>query len=320
MMRMNDEIFEDLVLAEASAWLARLQGSSRTAAAEAAFKAWLAEDVVHARAFARVTETWDIIPGAAQLDTVRATAKTRSRRRVLEALAACLLLAAIGGGVILYELRDPVYQTMVGGRQTVMLEDGTRITLNTDTRLTVAYTKTERRIVLSHGEATFKDTEDPQRPFIVQAGDRKVLALGTAFDVRSDPRLLQVTLMEGQVEVSPVGPGQVGARVDEKAVLSPGERMTVRPGGEQTLDRPNLEEITAWQRGQVMFDNATLAEVMAELNRYGNTHVRLDDPALAQLRVSGVFTTRDPIEAARAVARLHSLNIVSSGQGLVITR
>jgi Fe2+-dicitrate sensor, membrane component len=196
-MRTDHEIFEDLVLAEASAWLARLQGSSRTAAAEAAFKAWVAEDVVHARAFARVTETWDIIPGAAQLNNVQAIARTRPRRRVLEALAACLLLAAIGGGVTLYKLRDPVYQTMVGGQQTVMLDDGTRITLNTDTRLTVAYSKTERRIVLNHGEAIFKDTENPHRPFIVQAGDRRVRALGTAFDVRSDPRLLEVTLMEG---------------------------------------------------------------------------------------------------------------------------
>lgn len=319
-MRTDHEIFEDLVLAEASAWLARLQGSSRTTAAEAAFKAWVAEDVVHARAFARVTETWDIIPGAAQLNASQAMVKTRSRRRVLQALAACLLLAVIGGGVTMYELRDPVYQTLVGGQQTVMLDDGTRITLNTDTRLTVAYTRTERRIVLSHGEAIFKDTEDPQRPFVVQAGDRKVRALGTAFDVRSDPRLLEVTLMEGRVEVSPVGSGQADARADETAVLSPGERMTVRSNGEQTLDHPNLEQITAWQRGEVMFDNANLVEVTTELNRYGKTHVRLDDPALAPLRVSGVFTTRDPVEAARAIAKLHNLNVVSSGQSVVITR
>lgn len=319
-MRTDHEIFEDLVLAEASAWLARLQGSSRTAAAEAAFKAWVAEDVVHARAFARVTETWEIIPGAAQLNTARTSARTRSRRRVLQVLAACLLLAMIGGGVTLYELRDPVYQTLVGGQQTVMLDDGTRITLNTDTRLTVAYTRTERRIVLSRGEAIFKDTEDPQRPFVVQAGDRKVRALGTAFDVRSDSRLLEVTLMEGRVEVSSVGFGRPDARADETTVLSPGERMTVRSNGGQTLDRPNLDAITAWQRGETMFDNATLAEVMVELNRYGKTHVRLDDPTLAQLRVSGVFTTRDPVEAARAIAKLHNLNIVSSGQSVVITR
>jgi transmembrane sensor len=318
-MRTNHEIFEDLVLAEASAWLVRLQGPSRTAAADAAFKAWLAEDTAHARAFARVTETWDIIPGAAEPSAAQAAVRVRPRRRVLKALAACLLLAVVGGGVALYAWRNPVYQTAVGGQQTVTLGDGTRITLNTDTRLTVIYSKAERRILLNHGEAVFDDTPDSRRPFIVQAGDRVISALGTTFDVRNDPHFLEVTLIDGKVKVDPVASGQAGAEQGETTVLSPGERMTVRPGAEPTVDRPNLEEVTAWQRGEMMFDDATLAKVVAELNRYGNTHVLLGNPALAQLRVSGVFVTRDPVEAAKAIAKLHDLNIVRSGQSVLIT-
>ncbi|MEW9570262.1 FecR domain-containing protein [Rhodanobacter sp. Si-c] len=318
-MRTNHEIFEDLVLAEASAWLVRLQSPSRTAAADAAFRAWLAEDVTHARAFARVTETWDIIPGAAQLATVPALARTRPRRRMLAAVAACLLLALVGGGITFYALRNPVYQTAVGGQQTVTLDDGTRITLNTDTRLTVAYSKTERRILLDRGEAIFDDTEDSRRPFIVQAGDRAISALGTTFDVRNDPHVFEVTLIDGKVKVGPAASGQADTQHGE-TVLSPGERVILRPGGEQTVDRPNLEEITAWQRGELIFDDATLGKVVSELNRYGNTHVFLGNPALAQLRVSGVFVTRDPVEAANAIARLHNLNVMRSGQGVVITQ
>jgi transmembrane sensor len=320
MMGTNHDISEDLVLAEASAWLARLQGPSRTAAADAAFKAWLAEDATHARAFGRVTETWDIIPGAARLGATQVATKARPRRRVGMALAACLVLATITGGITLYELRSPVYQTEVGGQQTVMLSDGSRITLNTDSKLTVAYSKTERRIVLDHGEAIFDDVKDARRPFIVQTGGGRIRALGTVFDVRSDPSLLEVTLMQGQVEVSPANAGQAAVQQGGATVLSPGERMTLRPGGEHTVDHPNIQAITAWQHGEAMFDNATLAEVMAELNRYGNTHIRLDDPALAQLRVSGVFTTRDPAEVAEAIAKLHNLNVVKSGQSIVITR
>jgi transmembrane sensor len=313
----NHEIFEDLVLAEASAWLVRLQGSPRTAATDAAFKAWLAEDAGHARAFARITETWDIIPGAAQLDAAAPVARPRPRRRMLEAMAACLLLAAIGGAMLLHGLREPMYQTGVGEQQTVTLSDGTRMTLNTDTQLKVAYSKTERRIFLLHGEAIFNDTENSRRPFIVQAGDRTIFALGTTFDVRSDPRFLEVTLIEGRVRVSPVDADKADAQA---TVLSPGERLTWRSGSEQTVDHPDLKGITAWQRGEVMFDNASLADVMTELNRYGHAQIRVSDPQLAQMRVSGVFTTRDPVEVATAIAKLHDLHVVRSGQSIVITR
>jgi transmembrane sensor len=320
MMRTNHEIFEDLVLAEASAWLVRLQSPSRTAAAEVAFRAWLAEDVTHARAFARVTETWDIVPGAALSMAAPVAARARPRRRMLLAAAACLLLAVLAGGIRFHALRNPMYQTAVGEQQIVTLDDGTRITLNTDTRLTVAYSKTERRILLHRGEAIFDDTQDTRRPFIVQAGARAIAALGTTFDVRNDPQSLEVTLIDGKVEVSPAASGQTAAQHGETTVLSPGERVTLRAGGEQTVDRPNLEQITAWQRGELIFDDATLEKVVSELNRYGSIRVSLGNPALARLRVSGVFVTRDPVEAVQAIARLHKLNVVRSGQGVVIAQ
>jgi transmembrane sensor len=319
-MRTNHEIFEDLVLAEASAWLIRLQSPSRSAAADVAFRAWLAEDVMHARAFARVTETWDIIPGAAQSVVTPVAARARPRRRLLVAAAACLLLAVAGGGITFHALRSPVYQTAVGEQQTVTLNDGTHITLNTDTRLTVAYNKAERRILLDRGEAIFDDTQDARRPFIVQAGDRAIAALGTTFDVRNDPHSLEVTLIDGKVEVSPAASGQTAVQHGETTVLSPGERVILHASGEQTVDRPNLEQITAWQRGELIFDDATLDKVVSELNRYGSTRVSLSSPALAHLRVSGVFVTRDPVEAAEAVARLHNLSVVRSGQGVVIAQ
>lgn len=315
-MRANHEIFENLVLAEASAWLTRLQRSSRTAAVDAAFKAWLAEDVSHARAFARVTETWDIIPGAARLNTVAA----RPPRRMLAAVAACLLLAVVVGGFTWRELRNPVYQTRAGEQRTVILKDGTRMTLNTDTRLAVDYSKAERRILLSHGEVIFDDVANPRRPFIVQAGDKEVRALGTVFDVHSNPRFFAVTLVSGLVEVAPTDRGRGQMQPGKATLLSPGERLTLHPDGHQTLDHPSIEEITAWERGEAMFDNATLADVIAELNRYGNTHIGLGDPALAQLRISGVFTTQDPVEAARAIAKLHHLNVVRTGESVVIAR
>jgi transmembrane sensor len=322
-MRTQPEIFEDLVLAEASAWLARLQGPGRTDAAEAAFKTWLAEDAAHARAFARVTDIWDIIPGAARFSgasTATHARRPRPRQRLWLAAAACFAcLSVVGGGTWLY-LRDPVYRTAIGEQRTVALIDGTYISLNTDTALTVSYRQAERRIHLEHGEAMFDVSRNPQRPFFVQVGNEQVRALGTVFDVRSEKDGLAVFLLKGRVEVSPHPVAPSSIQLAQATVLSPGDRITLNSSGGQTLDRPNIAEMTAWRQGEVMFDNATLSDAIAELDRYGVTHVELGDPALASLRVSGVFAVRNPGEFASTVAELHELKVVRSGDRTIIER
>jgi transmembrane sensor len=318
---MQPEIFEDLVLAEASAWLTRLQGAERTEAAEAAFKAWLAEDAAHARAFARVTDTWDIIPGAARLATPRPLPRIRrSHQRPWMVAAACIACAlAAGGGAWMY-LRDPVYRTAVGEQRTMTLSDGTSITLNTDTVLTVSYRKDERRIHLERGEAFFDDVTNPSRPFIVQVGDRQVRALGTVFDVRRNADSLAILLIEGGVEVSQSQGASPDASPPQPTTLAPGERLTLDAHGGKVLDRPRPAEITAWSKGQLMFDNATLAQAIAEFDRYGGTPIELGDPALASLGVSGVFAIRDPSEFAGAVAQLHGLKVVRANGKVLIER
>lgn len=320
-MHMQPETFEDLVLAEAAAWLTRLQGAERTEAAEAAFKAWLAEDAAHARAFARVTDTWDIIPGAATLAAEASVPRARRpRQRTWLAAAACLAGVLIAGTGTWMYLRDPVYRTAVGEQRTVTLSDGTSIMLNTDTELTVSYRKTERLIKLERGEAYFDDVTNPNRPFVVQVGDRQVRALGTVFDVRRNVDSLAVLLVAGGVEVSQRQDAASDARPAQAVVLSPGERLTLDDQGGKVLDRPKPAEITAWSKGQLMFDNATLGDAITEFDRYGGTPVELGDPALASLGVSGVFAIRDPGEFAGAVAQLHGLKVVRSNGKVLIER
>jgi transmembrane sensor len=316
------DVINELTLAEASAWLTRLQESGRTAATEAAFKEWLAASPAHARAFTRVNDVWELIAGAAEPGhRPRAVRRDRAharRRTAWVAISACaaLLLAVVG---IVYRLpEDRTYQTVVGAQQTVVLDDATRVTLNTDTRLVVAYRKNERRILLEHGEALFEVAKNPQRPFIVQSAGEQVVALGTTFDVRSDASLLAVTLIEGKVQVGrrDTTPGQS----EPPAMLAPGERLTIRADGARVLDRPKIDGTLAWQRGQAYFDDVTLADAVAELNRYDNARIRLADPSLAVLRVSGVFSTRDPGQFASAVASLHQLRAVHDGTSIVLAR
>jgi len=112
------------------------------------------------------------------------------------AAAACIALLMVVVGFAWLKLRDPIYRTAIGEQQTVTLNDGTRITLNTDTQLVVSYRQTERHIRLDHGEAMFEVAKQPQRPFIVQVGDQQVRALGITFIVRRDADRDAVVLIE----------------------------------------------------------------------------------------------------------------------------
>lgn len=322
MMRNFSDIAEDTHLAEASAWLSRLQGPNRSAAVEAAFKAWLAESPTHARAYARVADIWDIIPGAAGLNRRVQAAALRSPRRAhrparLAAAAACVLVLVAGLGW--WQLHVPIYQTAIGEVKLVTLADGTRLTLNTDTRLAVDFDSHQRLVRLERGEAIFEDVNDPRRPFIVQAKGHQVRALGTTFQVRIDRENLAVMLMDGKVAVS-----RDATRDDSgnpaPTILAPGERLVLRSDGHATVDHPSLEALTAWQRGEVVFDNVTMARAIDEINRYGGMHVRLGDPALAQMRVSGVFSVHDPLEFAHALAKLQHLQVTQSGRDITIWR
>jgi transmembrane sensor len=321
-MSRDNEIIAEVTLAEAAAWLTRLQAADRTAATEAAFQDWLSEPA-HERAFARATDAWEIIPGAARFGEAFAEAKDgegrgRGARRAAMALAASVALVVAVGGIGGWLARDPVYATRPGEQQVFTLSDGSRVALNTGSHLVVDFTKAERRVRLERGEAMFEVTRNPDRPFIVQAGEERVRVLGTTFTVRNDGRKVAVVLVEGRVEVTRETPRQ--PRPVPVAVLAPGERLTVRADAGAAIDHPRVEAVTAWRRGEVMFDETPLLDAAAELNRYGGTQVQVGDPTLAALRLSGVFQTHDPAEFARVAAELYDLHADREGDRIVLRR
>lgn len=297
--------------AEAAAWLARLHGPYRSVETDAALKAWLRADMAHQDAFERATEIWEMIPGTAPESGSVSVPSQRDRRQLLAATFAVFVALLIGGGIWL-GMQPPVHETPVGGQQVVMLADGTRVSLNTDSRVAVLYSEGERRVRLDRGEALFEVAHNPARPFIVEAGAEQVRALGTTFIVRRDgAQKLAVILLEGRVRVSdPV----------RAAVLAPGERLTVTSSAGAALDRPSIDTVAAWRRGEVVFEDATLIEAAAELNRYSETQLTVADPSLATLRISGVFSTGDIGEVAETIAALHRLRAVRNGDTIRLTR
>lgn len=318
----KSDVIDELALAEASAWLAR-QDSAHVGD-EAAFKEWLAASPAHRRAFERVNDVWELIPGAVVPDHRPKAERQRhaSRRpRLLVSACAALLLLAMGFAWMLLpvdHVHQRVYATAIGVQKTVVLPDNTRVTLNTDTQIVVDYYRDERHVWLKRGEALFHVKNNAARPFILRTGDSQIVDLGTVFNVRHYTHRVVVTLLEGKVWVGARSASPGGEPY--QTVLAPGERLAISADGTQVLDRPDIKNITAWKRGQVDFNDNTLAQAVAEINRYNSIHIRIADPALASLRVSGVFSAQDPVQFASAVASLHDLHVAQEGKGIVLKR
>jgi transmembrane sensor len=319
---MNSSTYESVepnrrrIRAEAAAWIAKLHGPDRSVELEAGLRRWLAEHPLHAEEFELATDVWsdsaDLkggrLPFAA--DQVRRPARNAVFRPLFAVVAVCALLV----GFAVYLWRDPAITTGVNEQKTVTLADGTRVTLNTDSRLVLQYDKGTRTVVLTSGEAYFNVAHDASRPFVVRAGDRKVIAIGTSFMVRRNSArndVLTVTLIEGRVAVVPLQTANTLSPepAPEVTVLRPGERLRAQGHKRQTVETASIDQATGWMRGQLMFDDTPLREAVEEFNRYQSVKIQLPPGGMDEIRVGGVFRIGDAISFARAVAESHDLKL-----------
>jgi transmembrane sensor len=170
------------------------------------------------------------------------------------------------------------YSTPVGGQDTVPLADGSQIILNTDTRIRVALSQTERRIELDQGEAFFKVAKDSSRPFVVSAGDKRVVAVGTEFSVRRSGDEVKVAVAEGKV--------RIGSRFLAAGAIATTEHNNVRVWEGAVAE---TEQALSWRKGFLVFDATPLADAVAEFNRYNERQIVIGDPAIAGFRIGGNF-------------------------------
>jgi transmembrane sensor len=368
------ERIDRTIRAEASAWIAKLHGPERSADLEEDFRGWLNARPEHARAFEHITEIWDALgnvnvgglPRLASDDPFDSAAahpseparyesqqpaKPNARTGIREtpararapagpvAIAAAFLLAAIGVGTWHYLTRGQ-YTTDIGEQRIVSLDDGSRLYLNSDTRLNVDLELYTRRIELQRGEAYFEVAKDPTRPFIVTAGDRTVTALGTSFVVRHGMERTAVTLVEGKVTVgsttssnAPHGhrtsqptelntgssvskESEASAPVPGTVTLAPGQRITFERSGTAEIDTPRPEATAAWRRGEVVLDETPLASAIEEMNRYQRQRLMLDDAAIGDLPISGIYRTGNNQDFARAIATVYNLEVTTDGNDI----
>ncbi|WP_326544097.1 FecR family protein [Pseudorhodoferax sp.] len=210
-------------------------------------------------------------------------ARKRERRKT----AATATLAAVCALGLLAWL-DPAWRTEqfathAGQRQILSLSDGSTVTLDTATRLQVSRHLRSRRVVLETGRALFEVAPSAWRPFTVDAGAAQVRVLGTAFDVRRWRDDVAVTVLHGHVAVHGAGP--------DGAQLQAGQRAEVQGGRLGPVRSVDAQAATAWREGRFVFQRTPLAEVLREIERYRGHPVRLLQPELAGLEVSGVYRT-----------------------------
>ena len=320
---------------QASEWIVLLESGDATDEDRARFEEWLAADPAHPAAYAALSDTWGRL--AEMRERVRQAGDAgsgpdgvmqrldrsgRARRRKYNlswAAAAAVLVAAVLGGILFLPGDSAIpYRTDVGERRTASLADGSTVELNTDTELLVEYTDASRRVVMTRGEAFFEVAEEEGRPFVVTAGHGAIRAVGTGFAVRlKSPDLVSVTVTEGVVEVTHSTRDPSGAALPretgEPPVLRRGQRAEYDREATRIEEVPSaeLERSQAWRRGMLVFENASLAEVIAEVNRYTETRLVIADAEIGELRLGGTFKT----------GRLEALlDVLEKGFGIRVTR
>lgn len=224
------------------------------------------------------------------IDGSEASARRPLRRNVtpiLRAIAASMLIVAVATVAWIHWPHGSTFRTEIGVSAAVPMTDGSKVTLNTNSRIRVEVSAAERRVDLEQGEAFFEVAKDERRPFVVSAGAARVVALGTKFAVRREGGELHIVVAEGRVrlEHADAHPGI------PPAVIAAGDVAHARDDGvlvqEQRPER--VAEALSWRHGFLVFHRATLAEAVAELNRYSTREIVIADESIAGFRISGNF-------------------------------
>ncbi len=290
-------------------WVARLGRPDASRATLAAFERWLSADprnlADYEAAKALLRQTRELRAAfVGELNMIPAAPNVRKRRAAVRwapmGLAGGLVAAALVVTIapsLATRLIDPLagattYTTTVGEIRDVTLADGSVVTLDTATTLRAKVDGRVRRLALDQGAAYFAVAHDKAHPFQVAVADRQVVVTGTHFATTLREGRARVELLEGSVEVTDAGARTAAAR------LAPGDQVTFAAGSPVRREaRLDPARAVAWRQHRLVFEDAALSEVLAELSRYTDVRIRLADPALGRQRVTAML----PLNGAGSV-------------------
>jgi transmembrane sensor len=321
---MNTVIGKDDIDGIAARWVMRMDRGELGESEQRDLDAWLEADSRHRGAFIRAQAIWCDMDRVAALGAGELTV-TPSRRWSVATMQKAAAIAVCVIGLTLASVH--VSSRYLAGRETtdrgetrrLMLDDGSALALNTQSVVQVKFDDDERRIVLRQGEASFQVAHDEQRPFLVQAGDVSVRAVGTAFNVRMKEGGVEVTVTEGIVDILRTGdPGKVAirrVRHNEEVVAQPRQPIEVEPLSDEVIARR-----LAWHEGRLIFEGERLAAAVEEVNRYSSVVVVIDDPQLADKAFIGTFKIGDARGFAHAAAAAFDARIVEKDRTLFLIK
>ena len=296
----------ETVTLEAVRWLDAL---TRDDADWDGFTAWLEADPDHRAAYneaalidARVDAQRDRL---AAILPVEAPARSARRRWALGGGVGAAAAAAIAGLVILPAgpaEADQIYRTGQGQTRQVALADGSRIDLASGSMLTVK--PGEQQLALD-GTASFAVPHRPGRTLTVQAAGMTIQDIGTRFEIATGDKVARVAVAEGQVSVA--APELAGP-----VTIAHGKRLTVDRVAGVAEVKP-AAEFAPWQRGRLVYEDAPLPLVAAEVGRYAGRRVVLA-PGLSGRRFSGVLTIGDGSALVTDLARLMDVDARADGK------
>jgi transmembrane sensor len=308
---------------EAARWCMRLAEGQMSQGERRSFRHWL-DEANNATAFVSAASTWaevhdvqaapEVLPLRLEaLAALQREQRQRARlllrrprlRRALLAVAGAVTIAV--ALAVWWQSRPELYRTLPGERRTVSLEDGTELSLDANSEVSVHYSTERRSLTLIRGRAEFRVAKDPLRPLSVTAADRTVVAVGTAFSVELAQNTVRIVLYEGHVSI--VGPLPTSlATGDPRMLAANGSRQIGVP---QELITPGVELVgkvgqsdarvepidpvrsLSWQMGKLEFIDEPLGLAVERVNRYSTEPLQVKDPKARALLISGVFVTGD---------------------------
>lgn len=305
----------------ASIWYLRLSSPECRESDRLGFEKWRKEHPSHAREFARIERSLSFVdrhsshPLFEELmaEVIAETEPkpefwrrwanngwTGNRRTVIGTAMAGVVMMAVT--TFMFSVSDQssfkAYDTATGERFTITLSDGSQVTLNTNSRLEVDFTEEQRGLTLVRGQAIFEVVKNKNRPFIVEAENQRITALGTSFDIwlDRDIKAVKVVLVEGRVVVDEflanADQSKKQSIPSKRIELTTGERLIASASLPRVKEQIDIEKATSWRIGKMIFREEPLTKAVREVNRYSTEKLRLaDDPRLRKLRVSGIFNT-----------------------------
>lgn len=317
---------EEILRVEAADWFARMRGPGASQS-QLEFERWRASDPSRRAAYARFERNWEraaALRGGA-FDQARRAPRAflpMSSRTSFLAVGAVALALLLTTGLLLLSANNPLagraeaamaIETRVGQIRHTALPDGSAVTLDTDSKVEIDFSSTARIVRLVRGRVRVEIAPDTARPFRVEAGGRRLV--GSAFDVSVYGGVLRVASVHGGVKV---GSGRTHASSPLDTKLADGEALRTQPGHVAPIIEPVEKGQLQWIGGMLSFAGTPLGDVLDQTNRYSTIRIRVQDPALARLKVTGAFRPIPATQLARALAAAFTLQVRPTPNGDLI--